>query len=253
MSMSLEGRVSVVTGAGAGIGRAIAGRLANAGSAVVIADIDPTRVDAAVAELAAGGAQVAGVVADVSKNAGADAILAKAIAAFGHVEIVCNNAGIPDRWMTLTEVTDDLWQRNIDVNMTGPFRVCRVAVPIMLEQGHGVIVNVASIAGFRGGRSGLAYTVAKHGVIGLTRAIAAEYGTAGIRCNCISPGSVVTSLSGTEGMSPKGLELREKGIVTRPPRAMPDDIAPTVAFLASDDSRYINGANIVVDAGWTAY
>jgi NAD(P)-dependent dehydrogenase (short-subunit alcohol dehydrogenase family) len=89
-------------------------------------------------------------------NAGAEARLAKAMDTFGRLDVVCNNAGIPDHWMPLTEVSDDLWQRNIDVNMTGPFRVCRAAVEIMLKQGHGIIVNVASLAGFRGGRSGLA-------------------------------------------------------------------------------------------------
>jgi NAD(P)-dependent dehydrogenase (short-subunit alcohol dehydrogenase family) len=253
MSDLLAGLVSVVSGAGAGIGRAIAGHMTEAGSAVVVADIDSARVDVAVAELTAKGAKAVGVVADVSTNAGAAAMLAKALDTFGRLDVVCNNAGIPDHWKQLTEVSDEHWQRNIDVNMTGPFKVCRAAVEIMVKQGHGIIINVASVAGFRGGRSGLAYTVAKHGVIGLTKAVAVEYAAAGIRCNCICPGSVVTSLSGTDGMSAKGVELREKGLATRPPRATPDDIAPAVVFLASDASRYINGANLVIDAGWTAY
>lgn len=252
MGEKLAGRVAVVSGAGAGIGRGIAGRLVDDGARLVISDVDAGRLDNAVKELSAKG-EVVGLVADAASNDGIAATFDKALKSFGSLDILVNNAGVPDYWRTLLEVTDELWEHHLGINLSGPFKACRAAVPIMIEQGKGVIVNVASISGFRGGRSGFAYTVAKHGVIGLTRAVAVEYGDAGIRCNCISPGSVVTSLSSMDGMSQEGLKIREKGIVTRPPRAQPDDIAPAVAFLASDDSRYVNGENLVIDAGWTAW
>jgi NAD(P)-dependent dehydrogenase (short-subunit alcohol dehydrogenase family) len=253
VSLPLQDRVAVVSGSGAGIGRAIATHLAAAGAKVVVADIDGARVEDAVGAITATGGMVVGVTADASTNDGVKAMLAKATESFGRLDILVNNAGVPDYWKTLVELSDADWQRNIDINLTGPFKACRAAVPIMLAQGNGAIVNLASISSFRGGRSGLVYTAAKHGVVGLTKAIAIEYGDGGIRCNCISPGSVVTSLASMDGMSEEGMKIREKGIVTRPPRAQPDDIAPTVVFLVSDDSRYINGTNVVIDAGWTAW
>ncbi|MBX3566604.1 MAG: SDR family oxidoreductase [Rhizobiaceae bacterium] len=249
---SLKGRVAVVSGAGAGIGRGIATRLLEDGVRLVISDIDATRVEDAVRDLSKIG-EVVGLKADAASNQGIDATFDKAISTFGSLDILVNNAGVPDYWKTMLEVTDEFWDRHLGINLSGPFKACRAVVPIMIKQGKGVIINVASISGFRGGRSGFAYTVAKHGVIGLTRAVAIEYGEAGVRCNCISPGSVVTSLSSMDGMSEEGLKIREKGIVTRPPRAEPGDVAPAVAFLASDDSRYVNGTNLIIDAGWTAW
>jgi len=253
MSLRLQDRVAVVSGSGAGIGRAIATHLAAAGARVVVVDIDGLRVRDSVDAITALGGITVGVTADASSSDGVKSMLAKATDTYGRLDILVNNAGVPDYWKTLLELSDADWQRNIDINLTGPFKACRAAVPIMLAQGGGVIVNLASISSFRGGRSGLVYTAAKHGVVGLTKAIAIEYGDAGIRCNCISPGSVVTNLASMDGMSEEGMKIREKGMVTRPPRAQPSDIAPTVVFLVSDDSNYINGTNVIIDAGWTAW
>lgn len=253
MSKRLETKVAIVTGAGAGIGRGIAKCFAENGAKLVLTDLKQDSLDSAVAEMQELGAESVGLIADASSNDGIAATFDKARSTFGRMDILINNAGVPDYWKTLVELSDEDWQRNIGINMTGPFKACRAAVPIMIEQGGGIIVNIASISALRGGRSGLAYTVAKHGVIGLTKAVAIEYGEQGIRCNCISPGSVITSLSSMDGMSEEGMKIREKGIVTRPPRAMPSDIAPAVLFLASDDGHYVNGTNLVVDAGWTAW
>jgi NAD(P)-dependent dehydrogenase (short-subunit alcohol dehydrogenase family) len=253
VSGRLQGRAAVVSGAGSGIGRAIAAHLAAEGAHVVVTDIVADRAADSAAQIARAGGTAAALVADASSNDGVAAMLAEATGRYGRLDILVNNAGITDNWRTLEEVSDEVWQRNIDVNLSGPFKACRAALPIMLAQGGGAIVNLASISAFRGGRAGLAYSVTKHGVLGLTRCVAVEYGAAGIRCNCISPGSVITNIVGPEGMSPEGSKLREKGLVTRPERAQPGDIAPTVVFLVSDDARYVNGENVVIDAGWTAW
>lgn len=253
MSKRLEDKIVIISGGGAGIGKGIASCFAEHGAKLVLSDIKKENLDGTITELKEAGADVVGLIADASSNDGIAATFDKARKTFGRIDVLVNNAGVPDYWKTLVEVSDDDWQRNIGINLTGPFRACRAIVPIMIEQGGGVIVNIASISALRGGRSGLAYTVAKHGVVGLTQAVAVEYGDKGVRCNCISPGSVITSLSSMDGMSEEGMKIREKGIVTRPPRAMPDDISPAALFLACDDSHYVNGTNLVVDAGWTAW
>lgn len=253
MAKCLEDKVVVVSGAGAGIGRGIATCFARHGARLILSDIKEANLDAVLGDIKAVGGEAIGLIADASANEGITATLARARETFGRIDVLVNNAGVPDYWKTLIELSDEDWQRNIGINLTGPFRACRAAVPIMIAQGGGVIINIASIAALRGGRSGLAYTVAKHGVVGLTKAVAVEYGDQGIRCNSISPGSVVTSLSSMDGMSEQGMRIREKGMVTRPPRAVPDDIAPAALFLASDDARYVNGTNLVIDAGWTEW
>ncbi|ODN65387.1 2-(R)-hydroxypropyl-CoM dehydrogenase [Methylobrevis pamukkalensis] len=151
------------------------------------------------------------------------------------------------------ETDDALWEKVLAVNLTGPFRVTRAALPAMLARGGGIFVNTCSIASFLGGRAGFAYTATKHGILGLTRAVAAEYGDRGIRCNGIAPGSVKTGIAQDMTISEAGWALRTKGLATRPPQATGADIAPTAVFLASDAAAYINGTCLVADAGWTAY
>ena len=249
----LEGRVALVTGAGSGIGEAIALAYAREGARLFLADISAERVDAIVGRARAAGAEAQGCTVDVAADASVRAMVTAAEAAFGRLDVVCNNAGILDRLMPVHDTTDAMWERVIGVNLTGAFQVCRAVLPGMLERGAGNIINTHSISSFLGGRGGAAYTVSKHGILGLTRTIAATYGDRGIRCNGISPGSVATNISTGDDWHDMGRALREKGLATRPQRAVPDDIAPVAVFLASDMAHYLNGANIVADAGWTAY
>jgi NAD(P)-dependent dehydrogenase (short-subunit alcohol dehydrogenase family) len=249
----LEGRVALVTGAGSGIGEAMALAFAREGARLFLADVAAERVEKVVEAVRALGTEAEGCTADVSQDGSVRAMVAGAEQAFGRIDVVCNNAGILDRLMPAHDTTDEIWNRVIGINLTGAFYVCRAVLPAMLERGAGNIINTHSISSFLGGRGGTAYTVSKHGILGLTRAIAATYGTRGIRCNGISPGSVQTNISTGDDWHEMGRELRKKGLATRPERAVPDDIAPVAVFLASDMSQYINGANIVADAGWTAY
>jgi NAD(P)-dependent dehydrogenase (short-subunit alcohol dehydrogenase family) len=248
---SLEGRVAAISGAGSGIGRALTIHFARAGATVLAVDLDEARVEEVAREAEVG--RVLPLGADVSTEEGVRLMIDRTVASFGGLDILCNNAGILDRMMPLLETTDEMWERVMRVNLSGPFRACRAALPIMLRQGRGVIINTGSISSFLGGRGGLSYTVSKHGIAGLTRAIATTYGDRGIRCNAIMPGSVKTNIAAGAEPSAEGWELRKKGLATRPEQATPDDIAPIVVFLASDDSRYVNGAGIVADAGWTIY
>lgn len=249
---TLDGRVAVITGAGSGIGRAMATAFVAAGARVLAVDLSAERL----AETRAHAGDPEALephVADAADEAAIAGMLAAAEARFGPVDILCNNAGILDRMAPLDETDNALWHRVVGVNLTGPFLACRAALPGMLARGRGVIVNTCSIAGLLGGRAGIAYTATKHGLLGLTRSIAATYGDRGIRCNAVSPGSVKTDLAAGVEPSAAGWALRQKGLATRPPQAVPEEIAPVAVFLASDEARYVNGANIVADAGWTAY
>lgn len=250
---SLEGRAAAISGAGSGIGRALALHFARAGAAVLAVDLDEARAREVALEAVAEGGQVLPLSADVSTEEGVRLMIDCTVSSFGSLDILCNNAGILDRMMAILETTDEMWERVMRINLSGPFRACRAALPLMLRQGRGVIINTGSISSFLGGRGGVSYTVSKHGIAGLTRAIATTYGDRGIRCNAIMPGSVKTNIAAGAEPSAEGWELRKKGLATRPEQATPDDIAPVAVFLASDDSRYVNGAGIVADAGWTIY
>jgi NAD(P)-dependent dehydrogenase (short-subunit alcohol dehydrogenase family) len=250
----LEGKVAIVTGAGSGIGRAIAHRFAREGASVVVADVVPTKVEEVVAEVERTGGKATGVVVDVSQDAEVARMLGAATHSYGRLDILVNNAGIMDRLVPLAEVTDELWQRVLAVNLNGIFYACRRVIPTMLERGGGVIVNTASVAGLHGGRSGAAYTASKYGVVGLTKSIAYYYGPKGIRCNAVCPGSVETPIfADIKALHPAGMERAIQTTGGALPRhGRPEEIASAVLFLASDEGQYINGTTLTVDGGWTA-
>lgn len=248
----LDGRVTLITGGAAGIGRALVEGFIAAGGRVLAVDRSADHLAELESAIDARDA-LATFAADVTDPAAIGAMLAATEPRFGPVEVICNNAGILDRMMPLDETDDAMWERVMAVNLTAPMRLTRAALPGMLARGRGVFVNSCSIASFQGGRGGASYTVTKHGLLGLTRAVATTYGERGIRCNAIAPGSVATGIAAGAEPSASGWELRKKGLATRPPQAQPGDIAPIAVFLASDEARYLNGALIVADAGWTIY
>ena len=253
--MRFEQQVALVTGAASGIGRALVQRFAAEGAAVVAVDVVEAPLHALVEELQAQGAKATAAVANVMSDSDVESMLAAATSAYGRLDILCNNAGIMDLMMPAADVDLDLWDRVMGVNLYGPFLACRRAIPIFLEQGAGSIVNTASEAGLRGGAAGTAYTVSKHGVVGLTRSIAFHYGERGIRCNAICPGGVASAIGiGSGAPSEAGLARVMPFMQTSAHSriASPEEIAAAIAFLASKDASYINGAIFPVDAGWSA-
>lgn len=252
--MRFDNRVAVVTGAASGIGRALVTQFVAEGAAVVAVDIAEEALQQVVAEWQAQGGRATACVANIAVDADVERMLNTAIASYGQLDILCNNAGIMDRMTPAADVPLDLWERVLAVNLTGPFLACRRAIPLMLQRGGGSIVNTASEAGFRGGAAGTPYTVSKHGVVGLTRSIAFHYGDQGIRCNAVAPGGVETAI-GVGGMPHEAGLTRVmgaiKGIVGSF-AAKPEQIASVIAFLASDEASNVNGVILPADHGWSA-
>jgi NAD(P)-dependent dehydrogenase (short-subunit alcohol dehydrogenase family) len=252
MRRKLEGKVAVITGAGSGIGKAMAILFAREGARVVAADIVSESVGEVVSEIGASGGEAVATVTDVALESDVASMIDTAVSRFGGLDILCNNAGVLDGMTPITEVTDEFWSRVIGINMMGPFRGCRKAIPIMVEQGGGVILNTASAAGLFGCRAGLTYTVSKHGVIGLTKNIAFTYADKGIRCNAICPGGVETDIIGGK-YNEFGFSRMQLGVPTMPRMGKPEEVAKVALMLVSDDASFVNGVAIPVDAGWMAY
>jgi NAD(P)-dependent dehydrogenase (short-subunit alcohol dehydrogenase family) len=253
--MRFDGQVALVTGAGSGIGRALVRRFVADGASVVAVDIVEAALQAVVKELQDQGGKAVGCVANIADEADTQRMLHTATSTYGRLDILCNNAGIMDAMTPAADVSLELWNRILAVNLTGPFLASRHAIPIMLEQGGGRIVNTASEAGLRGGSAGAAYTSSKHGVVGLTRSIAFYYGNQGIRCNAVCPGAVETNIgmgSGSvhEAGLAKAMAFIQATAAGRP--AKPEEIASVITFLASDEASYLNGAIVPVDNGWFA-
>lgn len=194
------------------------------------------------------------LVLDLSSKAGVEKMIDDAQSSHGRIDIICNNVGIMEGMMPVGDTSDELWQHVLNINLKAPFWACRGAIPLILKNGHGVILNTASIASLFGGRAGVSYTVSKHGLIGLTKSIAVYYGSKGIRCNAMVLGAVKTAIGlGSASPSPLGLEVMKRSGATMTQIADPEEIAKRALFLATDDSSYINGSCIVIDNGWSVY
>lgn len=243
-----DGAIAIVTGAGSGIGRAAALRLAQEGARVVGCDVNAEGLDALVREAG----QVRTVLADLTKQDAVDEVV-RAAEEMGPVDILANVAGIMDGFLPAHEVDDATWDRVLAVNLHAPMMLSRAVLGGMMERGHGVIVNVASVAGTRGGASGVAYATSKHGLLGLTRSIAATYRNAGIRCNAVCPGGVATAIGATAmPKSPWAFEQYQQALALAGREASADEIAAVISWLASGEASNVNGAVIAADNGWTA-
>ena len=250
--MKLEGKVAVVTGAGSGIGRAIATLFVQEGAKVVATDLVPAGLESLAAELGASGpGSLTTITGDVSKREDAEKMVDVAVSSDGTIDILINNAGIMDNFVPVADIDDALFERVLGVNLWGPMYTMRKALAVMLEKGSGSIVNIASVAGLEGGRGGSSYTASKHGVIGLSMATAFAYAQKGIRCNVIAPGPVATNIA-VPNPNPFGMSRSQLTFATIVRQGQPSELANAALFLASDDASFVNGAVLVVDGGWTA-
>jgi NAD(P)-dependent dehydrogenase (short-subunit alcohol dehydrogenase family) len=240
------GRTIIVTGAGSGIGRATATRIANEGGRVIATDVVAERLDALRSELE--GFAVETVVGDVAASETIDALIA---AAGDRVDGLANVAGIMDAFLPPDEVDDATWERVFSVNVTGPMRLTRAVLPLMIAAGKGSVVNVASEAALKASAAGAAYTSSKHAIAGYTKSVAFFHGPQGIRANAVAPGAVATNI---EAPMRSEYAARRVGPImqtTIPPVAQPEQLAAAITWLLSDDSANVNGAVLPSDGGWS--
>ena len=252
----LENKVSIVTGAGAGMGKAIAILFASEGSKVVATDIDRSRLDTLKKEIKKAGGEVITLIADMAKEEDVENMINVAVEEYGTLDILVNNAGVMDNFQPVGEVDNKMWERVMKINLEGPFKAMRSAVKIFLAKGSGNIINVASVGGLKGGVAGAAYTTSKHALIGLSKNTGYMYSKSGIRCNIIAPGAVNTSITDTIDFSKITPLVNDRimaGIALNPRTGEPSEIATAALFLASDDSSFVNAQVLVVDGGWSAY
>ncbi|MEK5392876.1 SDR family NAD(P)-dependent oxidoreductase [Margalitia sp. FSL K6-0131] len=244
--MSLTHDVAVITGAGSGIGRAVSLKLADGGMHVVMVDLDEKGGEETLRLVKERGGEGIFVQANVSSNSDVEKYVATAMDVFGRIDVFFNNAGILGAPARLADYSEENFDRIISVNLKGAFLGLKHVLKVMEKQKSGVIINTASSAGvhstpFLGG-----YSASKHGIVGLTKTAAVEYGPEGIRINAICPGGVTTNM--TKGMEMNNPE--QNGPLQRP--ASPEEIANVVSFLASNEASYMNGSIVTIDGGLTA-
>ncbi|MFJ3391899.1 SDR family NAD(P)-dependent oxidoreductase [Leifsonia aquatica] len=241
------GKTAIVTGAGSGIGKATALRLASEGARVIGSDISAERLAALVDDNP--GLEIATVAGDVSS---VETIAKLLEAAGGRVDALANIAGIMDGFLPPAEVDDATWDRVFTVNVTAIMRLSRAVLPLMVEAGSGSIVNVSSEAGLRGSAAGAAYTASKHAVIGLTKSTSVFYAPKGVRANAVAPGGVATNVEGTMRSAWAGERLGPLLQTVVPPVAQAEQLAASITWLLSDDSANVTGAVLASDGGWSA-
>ena len=253
---------AIVTGAGSGIGRAIAEVLAHEGVAVGVVDLLPAGGVETVERITRQGGKATFVQADVSQWAEVDTMVTKLVAELGPLGIVVNAAGILDGYATALEMSPALWTKVIAIDLTGTFFGCKRALEEMVPAGRGRIINIASVAGISGAGGGPAYVAAKHGVVGLTRQLAVSHADRGVTVNALCPGAIQTGLRvnsttilGGDAPVMRGVggdDALVKAVTPAGRRGTVEEIAATARFLASEEAGYITGHTLVIDGGWTA-
>ena len=253
---SLGGRVAIVTGAASGIGRATAVALASAGASVVVADVNAEGAGRVADELADRGLIASGYAADMGDEDAVEEMVRHAVSTYGRLDILHNNAAdtnadLQGRDLAIVDLDIAVWDRTMQINLRGPMLGCKHAIPRMIEQGGGSIINTSSASGLTGDSSRAAYGASKAGLQSLTQSVATQYGKQGIRCNAIAPG-VIRTPALEANVPPEAIEVYLANTLT-PRLGLPEDIAAAVVFLASDAASFITGQILSVDGGLLAH
>ena len=252
--MKLNQRAAVITGAGSGIGRAMALLFAREGARVLAADVNGAAAEQTAREIVAAGGVGASIAVDVVVPEQVRGMIERAHALYGRADILCNNAGVGST-TDVVECEPDEWDRVMTVNVKSVYLGCKYAIPGMLANGGGVIVNTASVAGMVGIVKRASYSASKGAVIALTRQVAIEYVERGIRVNCLCPGTVDSPWVGRLLSQADDPSAARAALVARQPigrLGTPEEVAAAALYLASDDAAFITGTGLVIDGGWTA-
>ena len=248
----IKGKVAIVTGAGGGVGKAISKRLSSEGCKVIMLGRNRTKLQKAASEIG-NKRNTMTVIADITKEAEVLSVIDQTINSYDKIDILVNNAGIINDPMPFHEMSEDQWDNLVNTNLFGMFRMTKAVIPIMMENGSGNIVNVSSVLGIRSiPRVPLSvYAVTKAGVIMFTRSIAVEYGQYKIRCNCVAPSTIRSSIIEPYLQDEEAKKLLES---TFPLHVIgePEDISGAVAYLCSDDSKWVTGTVMMIDGGLSA-
>jgi 3-oxoacyl-[acyl-carrier protein] reductase len=249
--MKLANKVAIITGAGSGMGKTAAKLFAAEGAKIAAADITEGPVKETVAEITKAGGEALAIRADVSKAPDVKRMVDEAIAKFGALDIIYNNAGIEGDSAFLSNMTEEQFDRVIAINLRGVFLGMKFALPHMMKARSGSIINTASIAALVAIKGSTAYAAAKAGVIAMTRVAALEYGRYNIRVNAICPGAIETPMAERVrgGVAPNPAAIKRISLLER--MARPEEIAKVALFLASDDASFATGAPFIIDGGWT--
>lgn len=251
--MKLKDKAAIVTGAGNGIGREIAMEFAREGASVVVSDFDVAGGEETLSLIKKEGGKAVFIKSDASVEKDVEDLISRTVAEYGKLDILVNNAGIGGTLSSMNEITVEEWDKVMAVNLKGPFIASKKALPHMIKNGKGNIINIASMASFAAGRGGLAYTAAKHGLIGFTKQLSFMHGAQGIRTNAICPGPIETAMiKRVLEMPQHPLNMKIKASPAgRPGKA--EEVAKLSLFLASDDSEFIHGASYQIDGGYTIF
>ncbi|MFC6723233.1 SDR family NAD(P)-dependent oxidoreductase [Halobium palmae] len=276
---ALDGKTAIVTGGGSGIGRATAERFAEEGTNVVVADVVEETGHETVDRIEAAGGEATFVAVDVTDTESVEGMVATAVDTYGRLDVAFNNAGILTGFTETTSISEEQWDRLLDINLKGIWTCMKAELPVMEQQGSGVIVNTASESGLVGMAGLSSYSASKHGVVGLTKSVALEYASRGVRVNAIAPGPTKTNISsgmlgGSDTLSSipfvgqvsRWIQVLEMTISTMRAEfdtsamrdvpmgrvAEPEEMAGAVAFLCSSDASFITGHTLPVDGGQAA-
>lgn len=252
--MRLADKVALITGAGSGIGRAMAVLFAQEGARVFVADLDEGSAAETARLIAQAGGEAASRRVDVTRSEDVQAMVVDCLERFGRIDILCNNAGIGST-DTVVDTPEEVWDQVFAVNARGAFLGCKYVIPRMIEAGGGVIVNTASVAGLVGIKNRAAYCASKGAVVMLTKAVAVDHVQQNIRCNCICPGTVDSPWVARLLAAAADPAAARAALEARQPMGRlgtPEEVAKAALYLASDDAAFVTGSELVMDGGWTA-